>query len=316
MSFLAAVDVGGHNIRTVLAEGDGTILAREERTIDRDAKDAGTNVRRIVDAINDLLSSRGLDPADLGRIAIGVPSPVDTETGTLVIAPNVPHWINLPLRAMLQEHFPAEILLDNDVNMAALGEYWKGAGADCRNFFFIALGTGIGGGVFVNGQLYRGRNCGAGEIGYLVLQPNQRHRRVGDQGWFESVASGLAIDTAGSQAARSNPSSPLLKLAGSAEAVKSAHVFDAAREGDPESIAILDEAFEYIAMAVVNVTALLDPDVIIVGGGMSGQGERVLQPLREKSQDYGLPIPPLRLSQLGQDAQLLGALYTAVTGKQ
>lgn len=307
-----AADVGGHNIRTLLSDENGQILSLRNVRTNREAGSAHENVELLKRTMADLLDESGTDLKDLSSLAVGVPGPIEFESGKVVIAPNVPHWENLPLRTMIEEVFPVPIALDNDVNMAALGEFWNGVARSCPNFFFLALGTGVGGGVFINGQLHRGQRCSAGEIGYMVLHPFQRDRRQGDLGWLESVASGLSLDQAGQKLASRNSASLLNQLVESSELVSSRHVFEAADRGDQECQKILEEVFEYLGIAIFNVVAMLDPDLIVIGGGIGEQGERILTPLRERASGYGLPIPPLRLSELKAEAQLYGAIYSAI----
>lgn len=307
-----AADVGGHNIRTLLTDEDGRILARRNVRTNRSAGSAVDNVELLNRAMLDLLEESGTVLDELSSLAVGVPGPIDFQTGKVVIAPNVPFWEDLPLETMIKEVFPVPVALDNDVNMAALGEYWKGVAQNCPTFFFLALGTGVGGGVFVNGRLHRGQRCSAGEIGYMVLQPFQRDRRQGDLGWLESVASGLSLDQDGRKLAGHNSASLLNELVESPELVSSRHVFEAAERGDRQCQKILAEAFEYLGIAIFNVVALLDPDLIVIGGGIGEQGERILAPLEERASGYGLPVPPLRLSELKAEAQLYGAIYSAI----
>lgn len=316
MKYSVAVDVGGHNVRGLLGTSEGELVARLSAATDRQATDAETNLKIVQTTILRLLEEESLSISDLQSLAVGVPGPVDPKTGLLSIAPNIPHWIDLELGKWLHKRFPMPLALDNDVNMAALGEYWKGEAQGCANFFFMGIGTGIGGGVFLDGKLIHGKSFSAGEVGYFALAPGQQHRRIGDLGWFESVASGLAMDQQGTEAASANPESLLNSFGVPPSQVRSKHVFEAAALLDPVACQILDNAFELIAMAVVNITALLDPDAIIFGGGMSSQGERLLGPVKRKAEGYGLPIPPLRLSKLGEDAQLFGALYSALTCKK
>ena len=307
--YIVGVDVGGHNIRTVISDLEGKILLRRSAKINRDAEDARTNVDILAGEITSSLREFGITEADLAGVGVGVPSPVDPEKGTLLICPNIPYWTGLNLGESLNEFLSVPIVIENDVNIATLGEYWKGSARGCRNFFFIGLGTGIGGGAFINGKVHSGSNFCAAEIGYLTLAPNQRERRVGDLGWFESVASGLALDQEGKRAAHMNSTGKLTEIAGSPDKVDSLTVFEASSQGDPDAAAILEQAYEYYALAVVNITAILDPDAIIFGGGMAAQGEVLLAPVRKKAAAYGLPVPDLRCAELGAEAQIYGAVY-------
>ena len=307
--YIVGVDVGGHNIRTVISDLEGNILRRTSTRINRDAPDAETNVKLMASEIRSSLEEFGIGEDETAGIGVGVPSPVDPEEGTLLISPNIPYWTGLKLGTALKKYFSVPVEIENDVNIATLGEYWKGSARDCRNFFFIGLGTGIGGGAFINGRLHSGRNFCAAEIGYLVLAPNQRERRVGELGWFESVASGLALDQEGRRTAYMNSTGKLAAIAGTPDQANTMTVFEAAIQGDRDAAAILDQAYEYYAMAVVNITALLDPDAVIFGGGIATQGEILLEPVRRRAAAYGLPVPDLRCAQLGEEAQIYGALY-------
>lgn len=307
--YIAGVDVGGHNIRTVISDQEGNILLRRKAKIDRAAENAQVNVAILAEEIQASMKEFGIKEDGLAGIGIGVPSPVDPEGGTLLICPNIPYWTGLRLGTTLRDYFSVPIEIENDVNIATLGEYWKGSAQDCKNFFFIALGTGIGGGAFINGRLHSGSNFCAGEIGYLVLAPNQRERRVGDLGWFESVASGLALDQEARRTAHMNSTGKLAAIAETPSSADTLTVFEAAGQGDPDAAAILEQAYEYYALAVVNITALLDPDAVIFGGGIASQGDILLGPVRSKAAAYGLPVPDLRCAKLGEDAQIYGSLY-------
>lgn len=306
------MDIGGRNIRAALCDESGEILARHSTKTDRQAASAEANVQLIAAEMETILKQSGFSREDVACAAIGVPGMTDTEQGVIKMAPNVPHWYDLPLRDRLQTYMPVPIFLDNDVNMGAVGEYWKGAARNCSSFFFLALGTGIGGGVFVNGKLYRGARYSAAEVGYMALEPSQKGLRVGDLGWLESIASGWGIEQSGRKAAIERPEGAIARLAGGAEQVTSRHVFQAARENDPRAIEILERATDYLALAIVNITAVLDPEMIVMGGGVAQQGTIILDPIREKSQGYGIDIPPIRPGELAEDSQIYGALYAAL----
>lgn len=317
MSYVAAIDIGGHNLRGVLADLSGRELVRAAAETNRAAADADENVDVVAGLIRRMMSESGSSLDQLACISLGVPGVVDNRAGRVLLVPNVPHWDGLQLGLALQSRLgPIPVLMDNDVNLAALGEYWRGSGQGCRSLFFMAIGTGIGGGIVIDGKTYTGSRFAAAEIGYFVLSPNQRDRRFGDFGWFESVASGFALDRAGTRLARESGTTLLRTMADESGQVKSKQVFEAAERGDEGARTLLDEAFEYLAMAVVNITALLDPEVVIVGGGMSSQGDRLLAPVRERCQGYGLEVPPLRISSLGEEAQLAGALHAAISALQ
>jgi glucokinase len=280
MDVVAAVDIGGHNLRGILADLSGQEIVRTSGTTNREALRADENVEAVAALVQRLLAQAGFTSKDLACLSLGVPGVVDIRAGQVLLVPNVPHWNGLHLGAALQSRLGRiPVRMDNDVNLAAFGEYWRGSGKGCSSLFFIAIGTGIGGGIVIDGRIYRGTRFGAGEIGYFVMSRNQRERRFGEFGWFESVASGYALDRAGRELARKSPSTLLRSLARAAGEVRSRHVFEAAAQGDQEAKVLVDEALDYMALAVVNITALLDPEVIVLGGGVSNQGDHILIPI-------------------------------------
>ena len=299
-------------MRAVLCDENGDFVARNSAPIDREAKTAQTNVDIVVSVIESIVEDIHTQPRELGCIVLGVPGTTDPEKGLVMLSPNVPYWANIPLKSMLEERLGVTVALENDVNLAAVGEHWKGSATGCSNFFFLALGTGIGGGVFVDGQLYRGTHFSAGEVGYCILHPEQGSRRLGDLGWLESIASGLGIQRSGRRSVEQYPDSYLGRAAGSGRGVSPEMVFEAADQGDPNAKRIVDEATHYLGLAVVNITALLDPELIVLGGGVSRQGEVILGPVRESARGHGINVPPLRVSKLGDQAQLYGAVYTTL----
>ncbi|HRR26956.1 MAG TPA: ROK family protein [Acidobacteriota bacterium] len=307
---VAALDIGGHYMRCWVADEQGRVLAQERRETKRDARTAEENLERLIDLIMSAVRKAGRPVEELRSTALGVPGAVDPDEGVIKMIPNIPHWDGLRLRDRLRERLAGVFAMDNDVNLAARGELWKGVAQGQRNFVFLAFGSGIGGGVVINGEVYRGSHNAAGEVGYLVLEPDSLDRFVGDMGWFESVAGGLALDRKAADLASRRPESRLAKMVRGSVA-KAPDLFAAAEAGDDDCRRILDRTFEYIAMAVVNITSLLDPDMIVFGGGISAQGDRLLLPVAERARRYRLPVPPLYVSALGEEAQLWGALDAA-----
>lgn len=309
--FVAAVDVGGHHMRCWIADEQGEVLSRRRCETIRDAETADVNLDRIVELIRQSAGAAGLALDDLCCTALGVPGVVDPYLGRIHLVPNIPHWDGLPLVELLRARVPGAVRVDNDVNLAARGEHWRGAARGEEHFVFLALGTGIGGGVFVNGRPYYGKRFSAGEVGYMVLAPNRPEARIGDMGWFESVAGGRALDLRAQEIAEREPDGWLARHA-VGRPPRAADLFAAYAAGYEAARSALEEVFEYLAQAVVNIASLLDPGLIVFGGGIAAQGSRLLDPVAERASRYGLPIPPLKVSELGAEAQLQGGLHAAL----
>jgi glucokinase len=257
-------------------------------------------------------------------IAIGVPSPVDPCTGLVSWANNLPGWRNVDLRRTLQKEFRLPVVLENDANMAAIGEHWRGVACHVPSFVFVAIGTGIGAGVFTDGRLYRGRTGAAGEIFKLNLEWPRWKEDFGETGYLESYVSGLGISTAGRKAlGESRASSPHgpLGLAesgdnkqGLAQDRDARFVFDAMREGDGDALAVLKRAFTMMGVAAADLVAVLDPDLIVFGGGVSkGAPELLLSTVREVVTAIHPDPPRFELSALEDKAQTHGAIFSALT---
>ncbi|HWQ28695.1 MAG TPA: ROK family protein [Dehalococcoidia bacterium] len=294
--FVAGVDLGATNLRIAIAGLDGEIVARRAGRADlrRPPEDALRGIRREVD---DLL--RGVWPgAKLRAIGMGLPGIVDPGTGTVASPANLPGWGAVPVARLLSGDDGVPVAVENDANIAAIGERWRGAAKSWRTFVFVALGTGIGAGVVVDGRLHRGAHFFAGELAYLPTdRAHVRGPFEADAG-LEGEAGGRAIGPR------------LSRMLG--RDVTTEEAFRLAREGDPAAAAVIRDVQEHLAVALSAVAAILDPDGIVVGGGMSSQGEFLLGPVREMLHRQVPTKPPLVVSELGEDAQLLGAIRAAL----
>ena len=261
-------------------------------------------------------------------IAIGVPSPVDPRTGLVAFANLLPGWRDVDLRRSLQKEFRLPVALENDANMAAIGEHWRGVACQVPNFVFVAIGTGIGAGVFTDGRLYRGRTGAAGEIYKLNLEWQRWKEDFGETGYLESYVSGLGISTAGRNAlseSRAPSSLGSLGLAengdnpqglaqGLAQDRDARFVFDAMQQGDGNALAVLKKAFTLMGVAAADLVAVLDPDLIVFGGGVSkGAPDLLLGTVREIVTAIHPDAPRIELSALEDKAQTHGAIFSALT---
>jgi glucokinase len=278
------------------------VRRREERT-PTTSREAILNA--IMSAVRQLFGEAGVQMEKLFAIGAGAPGMTDVTEGRVISAVNLKGWTDVPLRDLLQVEFRVPVFVDNDVNMAALGEQWAGCAKDCPNFVFIALGAGVGAGIVIDGRLYRGSRWYAGEISHMHLDHRQWSVEYGEQGFLESNAGAEAIARQWQRlCGRDAPAVP--------SADGAAEVFEAARYGDARAGEVVQQVAVYLGTAVANIAAVLDPALIIFGGGISHVGDQLLQPVREVVSRIVPNVPEIRLSAAGDDAQVFGSLYSAL----
>lgn len=299
-----ALDLGGTKLAGALLAENGKKLIQAHHPLEgRGGKAVGELVRRQVALLIDGAKSRGLQVDALG---VSVPGISHAKTGT-VWAPNIPGWEAYPLRRELQSSLGRKalpIMIDNDRACSLLGETWKGRAKGCRHAIFLAIGTGIGAGIMVDGQVLRGAQDIAGSIGWLALDRPYRREYVAC-GCFEYHASGEGLAKVAREL-RGNPSVPPW----------TAHdVFAALGHGDRIARAVLAQAVEFWGMAVANLVSLFNPEKIIFGGGVFGPAARFLGDIRAEASKWAQPIAirkvRLQVSRLGAGAALYGAGYLA-----
>ena len=298
------IDVGGTKIAGYRISGTGEILAHAE--VPSPADDADALVASIVGI------ARGLASEQVRCVGVGAAGMVD-RTGTIRFAPNLA-WRELDLRTKVANAVALPAHVDNDGNVAAWGEFRIGAGRDVDHMLLVALGTGIGGGIVVDGRLLRGAHGFAGEIGHIIVEPDGPVCGCGNRGCWEQVASGTAIQRAGRQAAREHPRSMLAALGGDdAESITGHDVTRAAREGDGVARAVLARIGRRLGEGLAGLVNVLDPQVVVVGGGAVAAGDLLLAPARAAFRDaveapeHRSQVPPIVPAALGTDAGGVGA---------
>jgi len=299
-----ALDMGATHLRFVLANDRNEILKEIRDRVLTESGPRGVSAQ-ICDSIARLLPSEGRER--FRGIAIGVPSAVDPKTGRILDANNIPGWREVDLGLEIEERFQVPVYVDNDANMAAIGEHWRGVAGEVSDFVFIALGTGIGAGIFVNGQLCRGRTGSAGEIYRMNIDWRQWNEDFGGSGQFEKSVSGMGLATEGRRVlSPSNGSGANLPDERDAR-----FVFDAARRGDPRAQALIDRTFEMLGVGVANLISVLDPEMVVFNGGLvRGAPDQLLATVDKVVRRIHPNPPPVRLSALGDQAQIWGALCT------
>lgn len=301
------VDIGGTKIAAGVVDENGEILAALKRLTPAD------DPSRIGAAVVELVSSLRAD-YDVRSIGIGAAGFIDAARETVLFAPNI-NWLDEPLAAKVAQHTGLPVIVENDANAAAWGEFRFGAGADVDNLLLVTVGTGIGGGLVHGSALYRGGFGVATEIGHLRVVPGGRPCGCGQTGCWEQYASGSAlVGQAKARIARDDPAARALRArsAASSDIVHGVDITELAQGGDPMCVDLLTEIGTWLGEGIASLAAVLDPAVVALGGGVAAAGPLILEPAREAFEG-ALPAPQhrpharIRLATLGNKAGLVGA---------
>jgi predicted NBD/HSP70 family sugar kinase len=299
--WVVGVDVGRSWLRMALANLAGeVVLRRQERSQSRDAKKL---VAQIGSLVSTLPVEAGLSYQDVTYTVIGSPGVVDQRSGAMRLAANLSGWEGSSVLDALGDRLGSSLAVENDINLAALGEQAHGLGKGVPNFVFISVGTGIGMGIVLDGQLHRGARGAAGEIGFLPLgeaEAAAAEASKRSRGSLESVASAEAVVANA-------------RRLGMRNVVSAKQVFESTRDSDKAALAAVRVEAEHLARAVAAITAVLDPELVVLGGGIGRNGDLLLAPMTRRLEKL-LPLrpPPLMVSALGDDAVVLGALAIAL----
>ena len=305
--YVVGIDMGASHLHFALADFSGDTLSDTVEKV-RPEDGPGKTIGQIKKGIQRLIPAGKRNR--LRAVAMAVPSAVDPRSGLVLMANNLPGWKNINLKHELEKEFRLPVYIDNDANMAAIGERWCGVARDLDNFVFIALGTGIGSGIFVNGQLYVGRTGAAGELQFLNVEWPRWNEDFGDTGYFESHASGQGIATLGRKLLKPRSRG---KSAGLAETRDAYFVFEAFRGGNAKARKTLETIFTILGVGIANIVGVLDPDMIVLGGGISrGAPEFMIETVSRVAHKIQLNCPTIRISQLGDQAQTYGAIYSSM----
>lgn len=298
--YVLGADLGGTRVRLALADLNGDILAQSEAPTRKSPPLVHSVVEQIVESSRQLVREARVRWREVKAMAIGAPGITDVESGIVRHAPNLPGWRDVPLRDLMERALRIPVHVDNDVNMAVLGESWRGIARGRRHVVFIAIGAGIGAGLLINGELYRGFMHAAGEVGYMLLDPKASREEFRELGFLEMRASGPAL------AARARQ---LLKRSELSDAKA---IFEAARRGDETARQLVEEVADYLSAAAANVATLLDPEMIVLGGRVSLAGDVLTEPIRAAIERTVPAKPVVVVSALKDRAQLYGAVFSAL----
>lgn len=306
----AGIDVGGTKTLLCLVDEEGNILAQHklETQLTRDPR---LFFAWLFDELAQFCAANGGGLASLSGIGIGFPGVMNESTGILSSAPAL-NWPAIDIRPVIAAHYPGIIVLDNDVNMAALGEHAAGAAAGSEHFMMITVGTGIGGAMFLNGQLYRGAGSSAGEIGYLILEPEAALASADSEnsefGPFEMAVSGTGIGQKAADYLLEDSRFSLIRQIAGNGPVRAEHVFAAAAQEDAAAVQILNKSYDQMSVVIKNITITLDLHLIILGGGVVEKNAGYVQEITHRVSRYAPHQPVIiRQAALGNQAGAIGA---------
>jgi glucokinase-like ROK family protein len=317
LGFIIGIDIGATSVELALADVTGQILQRCSEAADvRNRPELFFG--RCVELIHELIKAHGIQSDQILGIGVGVPGPVDFARAVLVAPPLMPDWENFPIRNFIKESFPsAFVVVDNDVNIMALGEQRAGDGANIDHFIYVKIGTGIGSGIISNGRIHRGSDGCAGDIGHICVDKQGPICRCGNQGCLEAMAAGPAIAEKAMQAVR-NGASPFMRQIMEANngVLRPEDVNAACREGDEAALEIIRSSGQMVGEVLASLVNFFNPSHIFIGGGIANFGNHLLVSIRRAVLRRSLPLATTHLSinfsRAGSDAGIIGALALAL----
>ncbi|WP_273365250.1 ROK family protein [Alicyclobacillus herbarius] len=305
MSWYYGVDVGGTSVKTAIVDAYGEIVAKREfaTEAERGFEDLA---QRLRDNLAEVCRQAGITTDQVRGVGVGVPAFLDGDV--IVEAVNL-GWHNVPLRRYLEEALGKPVCIENDANVAGLGEAWKGAGAGAHTALCVTVGTGIGAGIVIDGKIYRGVNGSAGEIGHIVIRPGGLLCNCGNHGCMETLASATAL------VREAKRLQSIGELPADVEIDGAQPIFALAESGNKVAAGIIWDAGHWLGYGLAITATVMNPDVIVVGGGVSKAGEELLRPVREAFVEYSASRvhegTDIRLATLENDAGVVGAARLA-----
>ncbi|GIP36104.1 ROK family glucokinase [Paenibacillus sp. J2TS4] len=307
--YIVGIDIGGTKVKFGVLSIEGEIIDKWE--IHTNVIDSGAS---IIDDVWSSFSHHPLltDPGSILGIGVGAPGFVDAQTGKVYEAVNI-GWKDLELGEILRKKCAHPVYVENDANIAALGENWRGAGNQANDLIVITLGTGVGGGFIANGEILQGENGTAGEIGHIVIDPQGYACNCGRTGCLDTVASATGIVRQAMEEMALNPTGKLAALYAQQENISAKDVFTLAEDGDQACIRVIARITDALGMALANAAAIINPAKILIGGGLSQAGSWFLTDIRAAFIRHSLArigeITQIEYAQLGNDAGIIGAAY-------
>lgn len=308
--YVAGADIGGTRVRMMLSDLAGNVVTQSSVLLGTRDKKPESVCRIVVEGLRNMCRDSGIPISKVLHLSAGAPGITNTDTGVVLSAPNLDQWNDVPFKALLEKESGLPVVVENDTNLAALGESWRGSARGVESFVFIALGTGVGAGIFINGQLHRGAQWSAGEIGYFGVRGQKRTpTRMRELGQLERMIGGGGIEGEWHRLLeKTPPRSPSdRKQHGELKQLKAGQIFDLAAEGDRTAAEVVRFTATLLSDAIADIALLLNPAVVVLGGGVGSHPElcRITEKLLQENE---FAHPKLRSSSLGTHAQLFGAV--------
>ena len=312
--YYLGIDLGGTNIAVGVVDEEGRILYKDStptgatRPSEETLADMAACSRKVI-------ADAGLKLDDIAAVGIGSPGLINTETGEVVFANNL-YWHHVQMGATIAKALGKPTYADNDANVAALAEVAAGSMKGAKNAVLLTLGTGVGGGIIINGRIYAGTHNGGAELGHMCLTLNGEQCTCGNKGCVERYTSATALIREGRKSAEAHPDGMIAKkVGGDLDRISAKTVIDCARENDPEAVRIFDEYIYALTMTIITVINIFEPEAIAIGGGVSAAGDFLMKPLTKSVVEHlfypTLDHPAIVLAATGNDAGIIGAAMNA-----
>jgi len=307
------LDLGGTKIATCLMDKSGSIINKVTvPTLAKEGPDAV--ISRMKSSVYEVMTQAKVTKKDIVAMGICSPGPLDTKKGVIKNPPNLPGWVEVPLRDKLYNEFELPITIENDANAAALGENLYGSGKGMKNFMYITVSTGIGGGLVTKGKLFKGANGNAVEIGHTIINFKGPRCGCGNMGCWEAYASGTALARFAREGIESGKDTIIKDMAGG-DSIKAEHVFTAAKKGDEFAKKLVDMEGYYLGVGLANMANSFNPDCIAIGGGLTHEWDlfydRMIYVMREKALKANVENLKIVKATLGSDVGVIGAAAVA-----
>lgn len=312
---ILAVDLGGTKVAAAIISSAGEILARQQEPTCQSRPQEG--IAQIARLLRELLDENDLEGIDVQCIGIGIPAVLEPDTDLVIWAPNLKGWRNIELRPALEQELGLPVFIEYDGHTAVLGEWWVGSGRGYKSIVSVIIGTGIGGGMILDGHLYRGRDRLAGAAGWFALTTDAecQDKRAHSLGFWESIAAGPSFANHAQSLLADHPDSSLWSI-GQKEPLTVTDVFQSARQGDAFANEMVNALAGWLGLGVANIISLVNPEIIILGGGVGCHCTFLLPRIQQVARSWAQPISAanaiITTSTLGVEAGLLGAAYGAL----
>ena len=310
------VDLGGSKILTAVVDPQGRILSSDE-SVTPATKGRQAIIQSIIDSAHHALEQAGVGISEICAIGVGAAGISNPEAGILFTSPNLPGLRDVPLRDIVQERLGKKAFLINDANAAALGEFYFGAARGARNFIYITLSTGIGGGIVIDGKIYTGALGAAGEVGHMTIDDDGPVCNCGNRGCWETLASGTALAREARRRIKEGARTSILDYAdGDVEKVTAQVIHSAAEQGDGLAKELIAQIGYYVGVGLANLINIFNPELIVIGGGLSNIGDMLLEPAfkvaEERAYKEAFEVVRFASAELGRNSGVLGAAAFAL----